>query len=397
MNKHLKRNIGCFTADYRDKKVIVGGKVFLSGHFFMNSLNEYWKEAPDGASSNPADDWLIGNRLMSTHLYMWNVQDDIVAGRLDENAAVKVHESIQYILRVIRRAKPFRYLNLAAEKERCDALFGAESVSRINRFLQMRAKYALQEDCYSRPDSAEIKQLKDEQEHLDSYLTTLDYYYNIGNDMNAALDFGTEFVKQIVHLEKRDESHLIRLAMDCMKQVPFGRWNKPFQKVISPDVEYVAMPKAPKSKNYVVGKRMTFVRFLDFLVADFFEGLHVGHYPMLCENCGRYYLKTNARLQKYCTFTDPNDPSKRTCQAVAAAKGRAAKERHPLKYPYENRMKTIRTHVRRGKITEEQAAIAAEITKERFWKAMEDVVYANTLYATEIGQDSIYKAAGIKL
>jgi len=60
-------------------------------------------------------------------------------------------------------------------------------------------------------------------------------------------------------------------------------------------------------------------------------------------------------------------------------------------------MKTIRTHVKRGKITEEQAATAAEITRERFWKAMEDVVYANTLYVTEIGQDSIYKAAGIKL
>ena len=237
MNKHLKRNIGCFTADYRDKKVIVGGKVFLAGHFFTNSLNEYWKEAPEGTSSNPADDWLIGNRLMSTHLYMWDVQDNIVAGRLDENSAAKVHESIQYILRVIRRAKPFRYLDLAAEKERCHILFGAESVSRINRFLQMRAKYALQGDSYSRPDSAEIKQFKNEQKHLDSYLTTLDYYYNLGNDMNAALDFGTEFVKRIAHLEKWDESHLIRLAMDCMKQAPFGRWNKPFQKVISPHVE----------------------------------------------------------------------------------------------------------------------------------------------------------------
>ena len=247
MNKHLKRNIGCFAANYRDKKAIVGGKVFLAGHFFMNSLNEYWKEAP------------IGNRLMSTHLHMWDVQDDIVTGRLDENVAAKVHESIQYILRVIRRAKPFCYLDLAAEKERCDSLFGAESISRINRFLQMHAQYALQGDSYSRPDSVEIRQLKEEQKHMDSYLTTLDYYYNLGNDMNAALDFGTAFVKRIAYLEKRDESHLIRLAMDCMKQVPFGRWNKPFQKVISPDVEYVAMPKAPKSNNYVVGKRMTFV------------------------------------------------------------------------------------------------------------------------------------------
>ena len=397
MDDNIKRGIGCFTADFRDKKVIVGGKAFPAGYFFMNALNEYWREAPDGVNSDPKGDWLIGNRLLSAHLHMWNVQDDVVAGRLDEDAAAKVHESIQYILRVIRRARPFRYLDLDTEKERCDALFGTESVQRINRFLQGRAKYALQNDRYPRPDSAEIKRLADEQAHIDEYLATLDYYYKIGDDMNTALDFGENFVKRLPEIEKRDESHLIRLAMDCMEQVPFGRWNKPFQKTISLDVEYTAMPKKPKSINYVVGKRMTFLRFLDFLVADFFEGLHAGHYPQLCENCGRYYLKTNARFQRYCTLTDPNDPSRRTCQAVAAAKGRAAKERNIIKEPFDNRLKTIRTHVKRGKINEEQAAVAARITRDRFEKAMEDAVYANTRYKTEIGQDSIYEAAGIKL
>jgi hypothetical protein len=92
---------------------------------------------------------------------------------------------------------------------------------------------------------------------------------------------------------------------------------------------------------------MTFTRFLDFLVADFFEGIHTGHYPMICENCGRYYLKTNARAQRYCTFTDPNDPQKRTCNAVAAAKGRAAKELHadhPIRSACDNRLKAIRIH-----------------------------------------------------
>ena len=397
MKNNFKQSIGCFTADFREKRVIVGGKAFPAGYFFMNALNEYWKEAPDGADSNPKGDWLIGSRILSTHLHMWNVRDDIAAGRLDEGAAAKLHESIQYILRVIRRARPFRYLDLETEKQQCNNLFGAKSVQRINRFLQERAKYALQNEHYTPPDSSAIKRLEREQVHLDEYITTLDFYYKIGDDMNAVLDFGKGFVKRLADLEKRDENHLVRLAVDCMKQVPFSRWNEPFQKNISPDVEYVAMPKKPKSKNYVVGKRMTFTRFLDFLVADFFEGLHAGHYPQLCENCGRYYLKTNARLQKYCTLTDPNDPLKRTCQAVAAAKGRTDKERHPLKYLFDNRMKTIRTHVKREKITEEQAAVAARIARERFEKAMEDTVYANTLYKTEIGQESIYEAAGIKL
>ena len=214
--------------------------------------------------------------------------------------------------------------------------------------------------------------------------------------MNAAMDYGVEFVKRISLLETRNENNLINLAMSCMREAPFVNFNKPFKNNLSPDIEYIALPKKPKSKNYVVGKRMTFTRFLDFLVADFFEGLHAGHYPQLCENCKRYYLKTNARKQRYCTFSDPHDPKHRTCQAVAAAKGRAAKERHPLKYPYESRLKTIRTHVRRGKITEEQAALASKIAKDRIDKALYDSVYANTDYKIEIGQDSIYEAAGIK-
>ena len=144
--------------------------------------------------------------------------------------------------------------------------------------------------------------------------------------MNAAWDFGTGFAERLPALERRDESHLVQLAMECMNQAPFGRWNQTFRKTLLPDVEYAAIPKKPRSSNYVVGKRMTFTRFRDFLVADFFEGLHVGHYPQRCENCGRYYLKTNARFQKYCTYTDPNDPLKRSCQAVAAARGREAKE-----------------------------------------------------------------------
>jgi len=104
-----------FYSGFSGKKIIVGGKAFPAGYFFMNALNEYWKEAPESADSNPKGDWLIGSRLLSTHLHMWNVRDDIVAGHLDENAAAKLHESIQYILRVLRRARPFRYLDLEAE------------------------------------------------------------------------------------------------------------------------------------------------------------------------------------------------------------------------------------------------------------------------------------------
>jgi len=404
MASQHKLSIGCFTADFRGNKVIVGGKVFPAGFFFCNSLNEYWREAPKGEHSKPDGGWLIANRLIFTHQPMWSVEDNLVLGYLDEAEAAKLHENIQYILKIIVKARPFKYLDVQAEKERCEALFGPESVRRINQYLQEKAQHTLHSDSYWLPGNQlpheEISRIAEEENHLQDFVSTLDFYNKLGLDMNAARDFGKGFAEQLLSLERRDESHLVWLAMECMKQVPFGGWNQPFRKTLSPEVEYVATPKKPRSGNYVVGKRMTFTGFLDFLVADFFEGLHVGHYPQRCENCGRYYLRTNARVQKYCTYTDPNDPLKRSCQAVAAAKGRKAKERyadHPIKSVCESRLKVIRIQLKRGKITEEQAKATKRIAQEQRDKALEDTVYANTLYLREMEQNSIYEAAGIKL
>jgi len=397
MKNEKMSEIGCFTADFRGSKIIVGNKTFPAGFYFTDSLNEYWKDAPAGISSNTSGDWLIANRLSSTHLFMWNIQEDIVAGYLDEDSAAKLHNSIMYILRVIRRARPFRYLDLKSETLRCDTVFGAESIRRINRFLQERAKYTLRTEKSSRPSTSDMRRYEDEVAHFDEYVTTLDYYYKLSDDMIAALDFGKGFVKEVAALEKKDESNLIICAMECLENVPFIRWNTPFLNNASPNIEYIPIPKKPTSKNYVVGKRMTFTRFLDFLVVDFFEGLHAGHYPQICDNCGRYYLKTNARFQKYCTRVDPSDKWKRTCQAVAAAKGRNAKEKHPLKHPYVTRLKTIRTHIIRRKITEKQAEIAKKIAKDCYDRALMDPEYAEAEFLTDIGQDALYAKAGIKL
>jgi len=257
MASQAKRNVGCFTADFRGNKVAVSGKVFPAGFFFCNSLNEYWREAPKGEHSKPDGGWLIANRLISAHQPMWNIEDNLVLGYLDETEAARLHDNIQYILKVIAKARPFKYLDLQAEKERCAALFGPESVRHINQYLQEKAKHTLQSGGHwlsgNRPSRDEISRLAEEENHLQDFISTLDFYNKLGPDMNAAWDFGKGFAERLPTLERRDESHLVRLAMECVEQVPFGRWNQPFRKTLSPDVEYAATPKKPRSSNCVVG------------------------------------------------------------------------------------------------------------------------------------------------
>lgn len=398
------RNIGSFTADFRDGNVTVGNKTFPAGFFFMNALNEYWRDAPDGVDSDPNSDWLIANRLIMTHLPMWNIMDDITIGYIDETEAAKLHDNIIYILNVIRKAQPFRYLDLAAENEHCDSLFGEVSINRINQFLKEKARLTLNSEdhwlSHKHPNTVEIKRLAIEESHYDEYRNTLTFYNHLGNDMAAVRDFGREFVMRLETIEKKDESHLAALAMECMGQTPFGRWSKEFQNILSPAVEYLAIPKLPKRKTYTVGKRMTFTRFLDFLIADFFEGLHFGHYPKRCAICKRYFLRTDARNQMYCEDIDPNDPKKRLCRKVAMDKGRKAREKgkdHPLKRKLATRLNTIRVHVAKGKITIEEAGRAKKVAQNLCKRALRDNDYAKNSYIEDISQDAVYSAAKVLL
>jgi hypothetical protein len=122
--------------------------------------------------------------------------------------------------------------------------------------------------------------------------------------------------------------------------------------------EYVLVPKKKKQGDYEIGRRMTFERFGDFLLADFFEGLHSGHYPLRCGVCKRYFLQTTAHRRKYCDGYAPDDPKGRSCEAFAARSNRLAKEcaaDHHVKQIYNRRCGTINKHVERGKISKEQA------------------------------------------
>ena len=65
------------------------------------------------------------------------------------------------------------------------------------------------------------------------------------------------------------------------------------------------MRKTAKSKTMVTARRMFFDNYYSFVLTDFFEGLHYGHYPRRCPICKRYFLMTSARRQMYCNGTAP--------------------------------------------------------------------------------------------
>ena len=88
-----------------------------------------------------------------------------------------------------------------------------------------------------------------------------------------------------------DEAHLLPLALKIFGEHHFVQSGR-----------YIAVKKNVKSKSATLAKRLEFDSYYSFILTDFFEGLHYGHYPRRCEICGKYFLMQSARRQKYCPY-----------------------------------------------------------------------------------------------
>jgi hypothetical protein len=170
-----------------------------------------------------------------------------------------------------------------------------------------------------------------------------------------------------------------------------------FERVMRVNMEYAPVPKGKNDSE--ISRRVTFERFGDFLLADFFEGLHAGHYPLQCGVCKRYFLQATAHRRKYCDGFDPNDPKGRSCETVAARNNRFAKELapdHPVKEIYAKRRGTIDKHLQRGRITRDEAASAKAYIKNLCRKAIRDNGYFLAGYKADMEEFAVYRAVGAR-
>lgn len=399
MPSEIKREISCFTADFLDGRVTIGGETFPSGYFFMNAMNEYWKPY-DGDDST---DFEIAGKLKMIKFNRDKVQNEIALNFLYPDHAEKLYTDIEYYLNNIQKAKPFYFLDLDDERERCRRIFSTENIASIAAYLRERSFFNYEHDSgwtnHPLPQAKDIERFKTEENRLQEFIRVVKFYDEMGQGMANAHEIGRLFVSALDSPVKRTESNLMAIAMDCIEKYRPGRFTS-FERIMRINVEYVPVPKNKKLDVFEVSRRMTFERFGDFLFADFFEGLHVGHYLLRCGVCKQYFLQKSAHRRKYCTGYAPNDPKGRSCIAFAARNNRLSKESaadHPVKIPYNRRRGTIDKHLQRGKITAEQADDAKRHIEDLLYKALSDNAYFLSDYENDMKQDSVYSAVGIKL
>ncbi len=198
------------------------------------------------------------------------------------------------------------------------------------------------------------------------------------------------FVSRIYEADRFDEQHLLPIATEI-----FGTNSFPLH------TEYIALPKRRNSRILVTARRMTFESYYSFVLTDFFEGLHHGHYPRQCEVCKQYFLMQNARRQKYCTYgTAPElyHGEKISCRRYAIIQGKAERAKdNPLKAAYDRRCSAIRSEKSRGTISAEFAQAAQEMAKRRLEQAEEDDAYAAKAYYQDLERKKLYADTNRKM
>lgn len=316
-------------------------------------------------------------------------------------------DSVMALKKELFQRMPFCLLDLETEEERLEFAFSDDVKDYLHDFWELLQK----KDSTGTILDATVAD--DEKEFLETGRALYTYFRSILNFyVYAPMDF-SNFSTAILNFEYsklrdlkvRDEHHYA-VASDEFFSNPFLPLAL-FASQITPALagftlkpnvrqEFVVVENPTKEGQKMVSRRMHFCRIMDFLVTDFFEGLHAGHAPKQCAICSRFFLTTDARPRKYCTGYAPNDPRGRTCQQVGARKKRDEREQaddHPVKRIYKTRCNTIDHHVAQGKIDMKFARTAKRIAKDRQNKALWDNEYYAKHYEAEMTQEAIYAAA----
>lgn len=372
--------ISFFSADYRDGRVHLGGKSYPAGTFATHLLNQYYTN--DTAA-----------RISVYKQHGWNVAEQLSVGYLKEAELLAAGTEIEYILDTLPTLKPFNALDIPGERNRISELFSKENAKLIVDFFNRRAAVESKEqtelDLDLLPPEYDKAFFISCNNLIADVLNALAFYNAISDDMQAAHKGLTEFSSRVDEAERLDEEHLLPIAFEVFGSVPFPV-----------TTEYVPIKKSSRSKTATLARRLYFDSYYSFVMTDFFEGLHYGHYPRRCGICKKYFLMTSAARQKYCTGYAPFKLKGKaiTCRKYAARINRKELAAgNPVIRIYKNRCSVLRMERKRGTVTEEFAATALDLAKERMQRAKEDAEYANSQYESDMSRERLYAEADRRL
>ena len=368
---------GILTADYRDGCVYLGGKKYPAGTFIVQFLNQYYV-------NDTAARIAVFRDAVSFH-----VLDQFRSGYLDIEDFVKTGRNTLELMMALPSLLPFNTLDADAIRAHISELFTEEKGERICEYFRGRAAVGLlgqDEIAIGKADWLTDKTYAADVEALLSEVqAALRFFDAVADDLIRAQKQFKTFISRLNEVNRLDEKHLLPIALDVFDTPPLPL-----------TVEYTGLKKNRASTDATVARRLRFDRYYSFLLTDFFEGLHYGHYPRRCPVCGNFFLMQSARRTVYCSGLSPYEGRKGrlTCRAYAASVHRKElAEGDPVTDVYNRRCAAIRSEASRGTITKDFAAQVQALAKEHKQRAQSDHEYAVTQYEQDMERVKLYHDA----
>lgn len=371
-----------FTADYRDGRVIFGGKHYPAGIFAVHLLNQFY-------INDTAARIAVFRDGLNFHI-LRQLQD----GYLSISDFVKTGANTLQSLKVLPKLKPFDGLKAEEIRNTVEMLFTEQVGRAICEYFAAKAKFSLlPQDEIAAGTAERIKRMIDFSttgEMITEIRSILRFFDTLTEDLIDAHGKLIKFCEHIDEVERLDEAHLLPPALKVFGEHHFTQSGK-----------YIAIKKNTKSVNATLAKRLSFDSYFTLILTDFFEGLHYGHYPRRCEICGKYFLMQSARRQKYCSYGIAPElyrGKKITCRKYAAVLNRKEKaENDPITAVYNRRCAAIRTEHGRGTIKTEFAETAKRLAKEHKLRAQTDDRYAKEDYRKAMSREALYAETDKKM
>jgi hypothetical protein len=362
-----------FPVDFSGDLIYLAGKAYPKGYFACEVLN---------ISKDDVTDLLI------CAAPGFNARREMKEGKFDTDHFKQIEYSVDKVKHFLQKRLPFRLLDWDLEEIRLETALSKKVKAAVSAYFEAEEKSEPQDDICVFLHGF--------------FMYVLDFYVHAPMDLSNFLPAIRGLERLLHDLEIRDEHHFTMTiqyfftsptTMPLLQAAQITDTISGFTLIPNTEQEYVTLTDPDHPGEMKIGRRLHFTRLMDFLVADFFEGLQVGHAPKTCAVCGRYFLTTNARPRKYCDGLAPNDPRGRSCQQVGARKQRAEREQaddHPVKIVCEKRCNTIDHHLRSGKIDKDFAEKAKALARNKRDRALRDNHYYVSEYENEMTQEAIY-------
>ncbi|MGO5164928.1 MULTISPECIES: DUF6076 domain-containing protein [unclassified Candidatus Paralachnospira] len=364
-----------FTADYRDGRVIFGGKSYPAGVFATHLLNQFYIKDTAARIAVFRDD------------LNYHILTQLSNGYLSITEFVKTGANTLEALKALPKLRPFDGLNIEEIQNTVTTLFTEENGQKICEYFADKAKLSLlTQDDIAAGTADRMKNVTDFsviESNITEIKSILLFFDSLADDLILAHGSLLKFCRRIDEVERLDEAHLLPLALEIFVDYHFTQSGI-----------YISVKKNAKSVTGIVAKRLNFDSYYSLILTDFFEGLHYGHYPRKCEICGKYFLMQSARRQKYCPYGIAPElyrGKKITCRKYAAVLNRKEKaENDPIVSLYNRRCGAIRTEVGRCTISKAFGEAAKHLAKEHKLRALADDQYAKTQYRKDMSREALY-------